>query len=125
MKNLRSNSLKITALLGIILTMASSCERELSEDVVFATLSKNPDVFIDGFSSGLQYFPFGGSKFDAFTVNNAVRYAGTASMQFDVPNVGDPSGAYAGAIFPTDSGRDLTGYDAYFLGKSFTRSHHQ
>jgi hypothetical protein len=112
MKNLRSNSLKITTLLGLFLTIACSCERGLSEDAEFATLSRNPEVFIDGFSSGLQYFPFNGSKLDAFSVNNAVRYAGTASMQFDVPNVGDPTGAYAGAIFPTKSGRDLTGYDA-------------
>jgi hypothetical protein len=33
-------------------------------------------------------------------------------MRFDVPNVGDPDGAYAGAIFPDMGGRDLTGYDA-------------
>ena len=33
-------------------------------------------------------------------------------MRFDVPNVGDPNGAYAGAIFPDYGGRDLSGFDA-------------
>ena len=33
-------------------------------------------------------------------------------MRIDVPNVGDPLGAYAGAIFPDYSGRDLSGFDA-------------
>ncbi len=59
-----------------------------------------------------NYFPFGGSKLDAFSVDTDTKYTGTASMRFDVPNVGDPAGAYAGAIFPDNGGRDLTGYDA-------------
>jgi hypothetical protein len=29
-------------------------------------------------------------------------------MRFDVPNVGDPLGAYSGAIFRTETARDLT-----------------
>jgi hypothetical protein len=33
-------------------------------------------------------------------------------MRFDVPNVGDPLGAYSGAIFRTETARDLSGYDA-------------
>ena len=112
MKNINTNSIKITVLLGLILAIASSCERNLSGDVEFATFPKNPEVFIDGFSGGLQYFPFGGSKLDAFSVDTQVRYSGTASMRFDVPNVGDPGGAFAGAIFPDPGGRNLTEFDA-------------
>jgi hypothetical protein len=33
-------------------------------------------------------------------------------MRFDVPNFGDPSGSFAGAVFPDMGGRDLSGYDA-------------
>ena len=33
-------------------------------------------------------------------------------MRFDVPNVGNPNGAYAGAIFPDNGGRDLSEFDA-------------
>jgi hypothetical protein len=29
-------------------------------------------------------------------------------MRFDVPNVGDPLGAYSGAIFRTETARDLS-----------------
>ena len=33
-------------------------------------------------------------------------------MRFDVPNAGDPKGAYAGGVFSTEVGRDLSGYNA-------------
>ena len=76
------------------------------------TFPKNAEVFIDGFSGGLDYFPFSGSKLNAFSVDDEVRYKGEASMRLDVPNFGDPEGAYAGAIFPDATGRDLSDYDA-------------
>jgi len=112
MKKINSNRISITALSGLILMMASSCERSLSDDVEFATLPDNPAVFIDGFSGGLEYFPFAGSKLNAFSVDTGEKYSGSSSMRFDVPNVGDPAGAFAGAIFPDMGGRDLTSYDA-------------
>jgi len=113
---------KITFLLGLILLTTIACERELSEDIVEATFTTNPEVYIDGFSSGLEYYPYLNSKHDAFSVDTEVKYSGSSSMRFDVPNVGDPSGAYAGAIFRDDNGgRDLSGYDALtFWAKSST-----
>jgi len=110
--NRKYNYLKITLLLGLIFSISISCERELSEDVEFATFPDTAEVFIDGFSGGLEYLPFGGSKLDAFTVDSETKYDGSASMRFDVPNVGDPDGAFAGAIFPDNGGRDLSGFDA-------------
>lgn len=112
MKNEKNSCLIITLLLGFIFIATTSCERETSDDFVFATASKNAEIFIDGFSVGLDYFPFAGSKLDAFSVDGEVKYKGEASMRFDVPNFGDPEGAYAGATFPDASGRDLTDFDA-------------
>ena len=114
MNNMKTinHKLSLLALVGLVSALFSGCERGLSDRVKEATYPKNPDVFIDGFSGGLQYFPFGGSKLTAFTVDTQTKYAGSAAMRFDVPNVGDPEGAYAGAIFPDMGGRDLTGYDA-------------
>lgn len=112
MKNMRPNNLTLAILLGFMSALLSGCQRTLSEDVQFAKYPNTPGVFIDGFSGGLQYFPFAGSKLNAFSVDTETRYSGTASMRLDVPNVGDPSGAYAGAIFPDNGGRDLSGYDA-------------
>lgn len=111
MKSIKIITVRI-ALLGFISIILSNCERNLSGDVEFAKFPSNPQVFIDGFSGGLEYLPFGGSKLDAFSVDTDIRYSGTASMRFDVPNVGDPAGAFAGAIFPDNGGRDLSGYDA-------------
>jgi len=113
---------KITLLASAFILLISSCEREYSDQVEFATYPNNGNVFIDGFSGGLQYLPFDGSKLDAFSVDNGESYAGDASMRFDVPNVGDPSGTFAGAIFPDDFGRDLRGFDALTFWAKATRA---
>jgi len=122
MKNRSFTYSKITLLNCAFLLMITSCVREYSDQVDFATYPNNPDVFIDGFSGGLQYFPFDGSKLDAFSVDNGEKYKGDTSMRFDVPNVGDPSGSFAGAIFPDDFGRDLRGFDALTFWAKATRA---
>ena len=104
---------KINLLLVLILIITVSCEREISDEAVLATYSTTPDVYIDGFSGGLEYHPFSGSYYAAFTVDTENKYLGSSAMRFDVPNVGDPDGAYAGAIFRDENGgRNLTNYDA-------------
>jgi hypothetical protein len=123
MKNKKYFYPKITFLLCLLFITAVGCERELSDDVEIATFGTNPEVYIDGFSGGLEYYPYADSKFDAFTVEEGIIYEGTSSMRFDVPNVGDPDGAYAGAIFRDDNGgRDLSGYDALTFWAKATKS---
>ena len=112
MKNRATIYSKITLLASALFLLITSCEREYSDQVEFATFPDDAGIFIDGFSGGLQYLPFDGSKLDAFSVDNGEFYKGTASMRFDVPNVGDPSGSFAGAVFPDDFGRDLRDFDA-------------
>ncbi len=103
---------KITFLFALLMITAS-CEREISDDVVEATFNSSAEVYIDGFSGGLEYYPYADSQQEAFSVDTEVKYSGSSSMRFDVPNVGDSRGAYAGAIFRDDNGgRDLSGYDA-------------
>ena len=122
MKNIAFINSKITLLAGALFLLFSSCEREYSDQVEFATFPDNGNVFIDGFSGGLQYLPFDGSKLDAFSVDNGEKYKGDASMRFDVPNFGDPSGSYAGAVFPDNFGRDLRGFDALTFYAKATRA---
>jgi hypothetical protein len=112
MKKRKYINSKIIYLLGLFIIIATGCERDITDDAVTAGFGTNPEVYIDGFSSGLEYLPFSGSVVDAFSVDEDTKYAGTSSMRFDVPNVGDPGGSYAGAIFPDYGGRDLSGYDA-------------
>ncbi len=121
MKNKIENNFKITLALGLLAFLTLSCERDLTDEAVEARFSNNPDVFIDGFSAGLDYLPFAGSRFDAFSVDTNEKFEGTASMRIDVPNVGDPLGSFAGAIFPDFGGRDLSEYDALtFWAKATT-----
>lgn len=112
MKNVKYTYSKIFALLVLsVLTTIVSCERDLTDDAQFATFSNNPDVFIDGFSSGLDYFPFvdAGADPEAFSVETDDVYSGSSAMRFDVPSFGN---GFVGATFNTTSSRDLTGYDA-------------
>lgn len=101
----------ILLLVGFAL-LFSNCTRDLSEEAKPATFPQNGNVYIDGFSAGLEYLPFGGSYLEAFTVDEETVYEGESAMRFDIPNVGDPNGAFAGAIFPDYGGRDLSGFDA-------------
>ena len=112
MKNIKINYIKNVFVLALLSITNFSCERNMADDATLSTYSKNGDVFIDTFSAGLGYGAFGGSKYTAFTVDTDVKYLGTASMRFDVPSVGDPSGAYAGGVFIDGSGRNLTEFDA-------------
>ena len=121
MKINKSITSGILCLIGMLLLFNSCRKRDISDDAILATYSKNGEVFIDGFSAGLEYLPFADSYFEAFSVDEDTKYEGTASMRFDVPNEGNTNGSYAGAIFPDNGIRDLSDFDALtFWAKSTT-----
>ncbi len=68
-------------------------------------------VFVDEYGNTVSYEAFGGSKLDAVQVDLDSMYAGTAGLVITVPDVGDPSGSYAGGAFTADA-RDLTEFNA-------------
>lgn len=112
MKNIKYTYTKFAAFIAFTLLITTvSCERDLSDEAVFATFSTDGDVFIDNFSSGLDYFPFvdAGADAFAFTVETNEVFSGSASMRFDVPAFGN---GFVGATFNTTGNRDLSGYDA-------------
>ena len=115
MKNRKYIYLKNSFILGLFFVASVSCEREVSDEVEFATLPKTGEVFTDtpiGLGSNF-YFPFEGSKATAWTVDENEGDKSKASMRFDVPNADDLDGNFAGAIFRIDgAGRDLTEFDA-------------
>jgi hypothetical protein len=107
---------------GVLSVLLLGCERDL-EDLSPVSTPANPLVFIDGFSGGLDYAAFGGSVPTAFDVDNKVTWNNSAaSMRFDVPNANDPSGLYAGGVFFTESGRDLSGFTALTFYAKATQS---
>jgi hypothetical protein len=88
------------------------CERDIA-DLETASYPANPDVFVDGFSAGLEYAVFAGTVPTAFSVDNETTYNSTdASMRIEIPDAGDPKGAYAGGVYFTTSPRDLSGFTA-------------
>lgn len=105
-------------LLGFIFATVVACERELSDEAVFATFPTSADIFNDA-PAGLtdQFFesfdPAVGANTEGFGTDENEVYAGTASIRIDVPSPTDPNGSFIGGIF-TDrgAGRNLTGYDA-------------
>lgn len=111
MKNIKIKYTIIRIFALCIALIFASCSRDF-EDLELAKFPNDPLIFIDGFSGGLEYVAFGGSKVDAFSVDTDDTYKGEASMRFAVPRLNDPSGAYAGGTFIVDGGRDLTEYDA-------------
>ena len=115
MKTYSIFSSKKTSLVLMSLLLILGCQNEDSDlrDIdVTVSQNTNPDVFIDTFSGGLDYAAFAGSDYLGFQVDNDVAYNGSsASMRFDVPNVGDPDGGFTGGAFFSTGGRNLTGYN--------------
>jgi hypothetical protein len=115
MKNIKSNFLTSFLMLFTIVSIVSSCEREISDDATVATFPKTAEIFTEDFvgMGSNFYFPYGGSKATAWSVDRKEGYNSNVSMRFDVPNANDSEGNYAGAIFRVDgAGRNLTDYDA-------------
>jgi hypothetical protein len=96
--------------LFIGITMILSCSRD-TEGLEEAGFPIDGNVFLDGFSGGLNYAAFGGSDVTAFDVDTEVKYKGTASMRIAIPDVGDPRGTFAGGVYYVDGGRDLSGFN--------------
>ncbi|WP_419937191.1 hypothetical protein [Candidatus Palauibacter sp.] len=67
---------------------------------------------MDGFSPGLEYQAFGGSKVDALDIDETGGRAGTPSLKFTIPLPNDPAGSYAGGVFVGRPPRDLSGFTA-------------
>ncbi len=111
MKNNMYKYIRFSLLLTLVLAVFTNCERDVSDEVEFATFPANGEVFIDGFSAGLNYFPFVGDGADpeAFTVVTDDVFLGTSAMRFDIPSFGN---GFLGAAFNTTANRDLSGFDA-------------
>jgi hypothetical protein len=123
MSNLVSNKMKYIFAASMLLFVGfSACERAV-DGLSEPELTSNPEVFIDSFSPGLEYYPYEGSVVDAFSVDSRTFFGNRgASMRFDIPNVGDPAGPFAGAIFRDDfGGRNLTSYNALTFYAKGTR----
>ncbi|NIS18100.1 MAG: hypothetical protein GWN14_06915 [candidate division Zixibacteria bacterium] len=77
-----------------------------------AEFSTDPIVFRDEFGSNVTFQAFAGSKLDAVDLDQVNTYLGSQALQVIVPDVGDPSGSYAGGAFTTNIARNLTEYNA-------------
>ncbi len=118
--NTKGKVMKLALFSGLIFSLIlTGCERSVS-GLDEAELTSNPNVFIDGFSGGLEYAVFQGAVPSAFQVDSEVTFDDSdASMRFDVPDVNDSRGSYAGGAFFTTSPRDLSGYNVLtFYAKS-------
>ncbi len=118
MKNIRNIHLRFTLLLSLGIAVFSSCEREFSDDVQFATFSNNGDIFTDepvGLTDEFfdSFDPNEGANPEGFGTDDNVAFMGTSSIRIDVPAPDDPDGGFIGGIFlDRGDGRNLTGFDA-------------
>lgn len=99
-------------ILGLMFLMGVSCRREV-DGLKSPDFPNIAEVFIDDFTGDLAYAAYGGSDVKAFQVDRQVAYGSTAaSMRFEVPDANSPNGSYAGGVFYSKTGRNLSGYNA-------------
>ncbi|MGC6468228.1 MAG: hypothetical protein ACON5M_01620 [Chitinophagales bacterium] len=83
----------------------------------------NPNVFIDGFSGGMDYYAFAGSDVYAFDLDYQTTYGNSeASMRFYVPDFDAAAGSYAGGVFVAPGGRDFSPFTALTFYMKASRS---
>ncbi|MEM9363745.1 MAG: glycosyl hydrolase family 16 [Bacteroidota bacterium] len=118
MKNYKDINIRFVLLLSLSIAVFSSCERDFSDDVQFATFNNNGDIFTDA-PVGLtdEFFdsfdPNEGANPEGFGTDDNVAFMGTSSIRIDVPAPDDPDGSFIGGIFlDRGDGRNLTGFDA-------------
>ncbi len=100
-------------LLGLMILIGMGCQKRDVADLQNPSFPSTAEVFIDDFTSDLAYAAFGGSDVKAFQVDNQVAYGSTRqSMRFDVPDDNSPGGSYAGGVFFSKTGRNLSGFNA-------------
>ncbi len=91
-----------------LMPVISSCERDIDTDIP-ATSPQIADVFVDGFSSGIEFQAWG--NVTNLSTDTQTKYDGTTSLRIAVPEPGDFLGSWAGGTFYTSSGRDLTQFN--------------
>ena len=122
MSTFNFNRYQLISISSFLFILFAGCEK-YSDDLSGLTRAKNGDVFLDGFTSGMNYAAFGGSVVTAFQADNEVTYnKSNASMRVDVPIVNDPRGSYAGGTYFLTSGRDLSGYNVLTFWAKATKS---
>lgn len=103
----------LLGLLALIILTGTGCKKRDVADLQNPEFPNTAEVFIDDFTGDLAYAAFGGSDVKAFQVDNQVSYNNTRqSMRFDVPDANSPQGSYAGGVFFSKTGRNLSGYNA-------------
>jgi hypothetical protein len=101
------------SLVGLLILIGLGCKKRDLGELETPQFPGTAEVFIDDFTSDLAYAAFGGSDVKAFQVDNQISYGGTRqSMRFEVPDANSPNGSYAGGVFFSKTGRNLSGYNA-------------
>lgn len=118
MKTIKHINAKTSLVLGLMFIMTTSCERDLSDDIVPATFPTTAEIFIDapvGLTDEffISFDPAVGANTRGFGTDENEVFQGSSSIRIDVPSPTDPDGNFIGGIFrDRGEGRDLSGYDA-------------
>ncbi len=102
-----------SSLLAAAILLIAGCTKRDVSSLQAPEFPKNGDVFLDDFTGDLAYAAFGGSDVRAFQVETKETYNGSRqSMRFEIPDANSPQGAYAGGVFFSRTGRNLSEFTA-------------
>ncbi|MFY7901155.1 MAG: Ig-like domain-containing protein [Chitinophagaceae bacterium] len=103
----------LSSLLAAAILLVAGCTKRDVSSLKAPEFPKNGDVFLDDFTGDLAYAAFGGSDVRAFHIETKETYNGSRqAMRFEVPDANSPQGAYAGGVFFSRTGRNLSEFTA-------------
>ncbi|MFN4285632.1 MAG: Ig-like domain-containing protein [Lacibacter sp.] len=112
MKHTAASQFLPTVLLALLLILAASCRRDVT-NLQPPSYPAKGEVFLNDFTSDLAYSAFGTSDVTAFSIDYKEAYGNVgASMRFNVPDANSTNGSYAGGVFYSTVGRNLSGFNA-------------
>lgn len=108
-RNLMPLMILLTTLLIVLLAVAGCSDRDLDDLEIVTGGEIQPNVFIDGFSAGLDFSAFAdnGAYLEAISIDNTGGLDGSAALRFTIP-----ADRWTGGWFYTSGPRDLSGFNA-------------
>lgn len=107
-----SRRLLIALVTLVMLMLVAGCSDRDPSSLAIARANIDPLVFGDAFGGDVYPQPFGGTYYEALSIDTDNAQSGSASVKVIIPGNNSALGGYAGGVFTSVGARDLADFNA-------------